>query len=45
MLLLLAISCALLTLIKGTFGTQAVPMVGLAVLALLSGRRFLADGA
>ena len=39
-LLLLTTSCALLTLIKGTFGTQAVPMVGLAVLALLSGRRF-----
>ncbi len=39
-LLLLIVSCALLTLIKGTFGTQAVPMVGLAVLALLSGRRF-----
>ena len=39
-LLLLTVSCALLTLIKGTFGTQAVPMVGLAVLALLSGRRF-----
>ena len=39
-LLLLTASCALLTLIKGTFGTQAVPMVGLAVLAVLSGRRF-----
>ncbi len=39
-LLLLAVGCALLTLVKGTFGTQAVPMVGLAVLALLSGRRF-----
>ena len=38
-LLLLTASCALLTLIKGTFGTQAVPMVGLAVLALLLGRR------
>ena len=39
-LLLLTVSCALLTLIKGTFGTQAVPMVGLAVLAVLSSRRF-----
>jgi hypothetical protein len=43
-LLLLAVSCALLTLIKGTFGTQAMPMVGVAVLALLSGRRFLLTG-
>jgi hypothetical protein len=39
-LLLLTASCALLTLVKGTFGTQAVPMVGLAVLALLRRRRF-----
>lgn len=39
-LLLLVVSCALLTLIKGTFGTQAVPMVGLAILALWSGGRF-----
>ena len=39
-LLMLTVSCALLTLIKGTFGTQAVPMVSLAVLALLSGRQF-----
>ncbi len=39
-LLLLTVSCALLALIKGTFGTQAVPMVGLAVLAVLAGRRF-----
>ena len=38
-LVLLTISCALLALIKGTFGTQAAPMVGLAVLALLSNRR------
>lgn len=39
-LLLLTVSCALLTLVKGTFGTQAVPMVGLAVLALLLRHRF-----
>ena len=39
-LLLLTASCALLTLIKGTFGTQAVPMVALALVALLSDRRF-----
>ena len=39
-LLLLTVSCALLTLVKGTFGTLAVPMVGLAVLALLFRRRF-----
>ena len=39
-LLLLTVSCALLTLVKGTFGTQAVPMVGLAVTSLLCRRRF-----
>ena len=39
-ILILTISCALLTLIKGTFGTQAASMVGLAGLALLSDRRF-----
>lgn len=39
-LLLLTASCALLTTIKGTFGTQAVPMVGLAVLAIVLGRQF-----
>lgn len=43
-LLLLTASCALLSLIKGTFGTQAVPMVGLAVLAVLLGGRFRLAG-
>ena len=43
-LLLLTVACGLLALVKGTFGTQAVPMVGLAVLALASGRRFRLAG-
>ena len=38
-LLLLTAGCALLTLVKGTFGTQAVPMVGLAALAASLDRR------
>ena len=37
-LLLLTAACALLSFVKGTFGTQAVPMVALAVVALLMGR-------
>ena len=39
-LLLLTSCCALLSLIKGTFGTQAVPMVALALLALAIHRRY-----
>ena len=39
-LLLLILSCALLSLVKGTFGTQATLMAGLAVLALATRRRF-----
>lgn len=39
-LLLLTPACALLTLVKGSFGTQAIPMTGLAILAMLLGRRF-----
>jgi hypothetical protein len=43
-LLLLMPACALLTLVKGSFGTQAIPMVALAILALLLGRRFRLAG-
>lgn len=43
-LLLLTAACALLTLIKGTFGTQAVPMVGLALLGVSMDRRFRLAG-
>lgn len=43
-MLLLTAACALLSFVKGTFGTQAVPMVALAVLALLTGRLFRLAG-
>ena len=40
--LLLAVTCGLLTLVKGTFGTQSAVMSGLAALALAPRRRGLA---
>lgn len=43
-MLLLTVNCALLNLIKGTFGTLAIPMVGLAVLVLLVSRLFRLAG-
>ena len=43
-LLLLTIACGLLSLVKGTFGTQAAVMVALAVLMLFACRRFSLAG-
>lgn len=43
-MLLLTVNCALLNLVKGTFGSQAFPMVGLALLALLISRLFRLAG-
>lgn len=43
-LMLLTASCALLTFVKSTFGTQAMPMVGLSLVALAAGRRLVLAG-